>query len=175
MNYCESNESLDYSIEFEDSLLDEAVLVGSADSVSSGRRTTTTVYTLPDGTSVTEVFERSAGLLRSANGTDSATRTRTISDWGSITVSASFHWWTDTSGILPIAYVQCTAVSASKNISSQAVMSTWDVERTPNAVSIGKASGWVDYYMYNSQIPVQYRAGTVKISCTDSGTISDNA
>lgn len=32
----------------------------------------------------------------------------------------------------------------------------------------------VEYYFYNSEVPYQYQDGTFKITCSDSGTISDN-
>lgn len=41
-------------------------------------------------------------------------------------------------------------------------------------VSIGKATAQVEYYFYNSAVPFQYQEGTFKITCSDSGTISDN-
>jgi len=54
------------------------------------------------------------------------------------------------------------------------VLSTWETAKTSGTVSLGKASAWVKYQMYNSQIPAQYRKGTFKITCSDTGSIGDN-
>lgn len=65
-------------------------------------------------------------------------------------------------------------MSASKSLNANVVASTWETSRTEDYVSIGKAYSQVNYYFYNSQFPAQYTDGTFKITCTDSGTISDN-
>lgn len=93
-----------------------------------------------------------------------------MDDWGSISITASFKW--RTAG--RFSYVKCTSVSTSKNLSSNAVVNKWDVTKTSEEVTIGRAKASVDYYMYNKQIPVQYRKGNLTIWCSDSGTISDN-
>lgn len=109
--------------------------------IENGRVITETVYEQPDGTIITDTLDVSAIAPFSKNGTDTATRTRTIAQWGSITIKASFKWYTS---------------------------------YTKDYLSIGKAKAQVKYYFYNPVIPVQYQDGTFKITCTDSGTISDN-
>lgn len=166
----ESNEPK-YSIEIEeDTLLENATLLNTDSYIVDGRLTTVKTYELPDGTKVIDTLTVSAFRPYSANGTDTATRTREISSWGKITLTASFQWYTE--GLF--SYVKCTRMSASRSLNAGAVASTWETSYTKDYVSIGKASAQVKYYFYNSQFPVQYTDGTFKITCTDSGTITDN-
>ena len=50
---------------------------------------TVDIYRQPDGTIITDTFERSAVALFSKEGSDTATRTRNIKEWGSISITAS--------------------------------------------------------------------------------------
>lgn len=160
-----------YSIEIEgDTLLENATLLDTDSYVVNGRLTTVKTYELTDGTKIIDTLTVSAFRPYSANGTDTATRTREISTWGKITLTASFQWYTE--GLF--SYVKCTSMSASKSLNAGAVASTWETSYTKDYVSIGKASAQVKYYFYNSKVPVQYTDGTFKITCTDTGTISDN-
>lgn len=106
----------------------------------------------------------------SLKGTDTATRTRTISNWGSITIKASFKWYTK--GFF--SYVKCTGMSVSRSLKPNVRVNKWERSYTSDYVKIGKATAKVTYYFYNSKIPVQHQNGTFKITCSDSGTISDN-
>ncbi len=65
-------------------------------------------------------------------------------------------------------------MSATRSLDSKARVSTWEKSYTKDYVKIGKAKAQVKYYFYNSVFPAQYQDGTFKITCTDSGTISDN-
>ena len=159
-----------YSIEMDDSAIDGAAHISSESYVEDGRLVEVDVYQQADGTIITDTFERSATALYSAEGSDTATRTRTIDQWGSITLTASFRWYTE--GLF--SYVKCTSMRATRNLDSKAVVSTWETDYTKDYVSIGTAQASVSYYMYNREVPVQHQSGTFKITCTDEGVISDN-
>ena len=162
-----------YSIEIEDDdTLVNADMISTNSYIENGRLITEQVYEQPDGTIITDILDVSAIAPLSKNGTDTATatRTRTISGWGSITITASFKWYTE--GLF--SYVKCTSMTASHSLKSQVGVSTWDKSYTKDYVSIGKAKAQVEYFFYNSVNPIQYQNGTFKITCSDSGTISDN-
>ena len=160
-----------YSIEFDnDEALTDAVIISTNSYIKNDRAITETVYRQPDGTIITDTLNVSAIAPFSSEGTDTATRTRTIADWGTITITASFKWYTE--GIF--SYVKCTSMSASHKLDSKVVVSKWNESYTSEYVSIGKAKAQVEYYFYNSAAPFQYQEGTFEITCSDSGTISDN-
>ncbi len=162
---------VNYSIETEgNNVPADAALISEDSYIEDGRQITVIVYKQADGTIITDTLSVSAMAAYSKNGTDTATRTRTISGWGSITITASFKWYTE--GLF--SYVKCTSMSASRSLDSKVVVSTWQKSYTKDYVSIGKAKAQVEYYFYNSTNPTQYQDGTFKITCTDSGTISDN-
>ena len=165
------NPTIKYSIDFEDDLLVGATLLSETQEIINGRIITTSIYELSDGTIMTDIFERAFINARSKNGSDTATRTRKLDEWGSITLTASFKWRTE--GMF--SYVKCTSASASRDLDSNAVVSKWLLTRTEDEVSMGKANATLSYNMYNRQAPFQYRDGSVRITCSDSGTISDNA
>ena len=162
---------VNYSIEIDDPTLADAVKISSDSYVENGRLITVDVYRMSDGTIITDTFERSATAAFSSEGRDSATRTRKINTWGTVTLTASFDWYTEGA----FSYVRCSSASASHDLDEKAEVSTWKVTRTSNYVSVGKASGQVKYRFYNRTVPVEGISGTLKITCTDTGTISDNA
>ncbi len=164
------NQSVNYSIELDDTLIYDATIISTDSCIVNDRAVTTTVYQQSDGTIITDILDTSAVQPISKNGSDTATRTRTISGWGSVTITASFKWYTE--GMF--SYVKCTSMSASKSLDSKVKVSTWEKSYTKDYVSIGKAKAQVKYYFYNSKNPTQYQDGTFKITCSDSGTISDN-
>lgn len=163
---------INYLIEFEDNLLDNATKISEENVTYGDRIKTITTYILDDGTEVVETFTRGNSLAtRSDYGSDTASRTRTIKEWGSVTITASFKWEKSKY----FSYVECTSVSASKSLDSKARVKEWNVDKTDGKVSVGNAKGYVDYHFYNSSIPTQFVKGTIKITCSDEGTISDNA
>lgn len=167
-----------YTIELEDSMTEGATILSEETVIEDGRMITVTKFLTEDGLLVTDTFERSALATLSANGTDTATRTRDLGFFGSVTVTASFRWYTDESAGIPgvgVAYVKCTSMSASGTVPSNCTRSTWDKDYTKDYVSLGKAHAQASYYIYENANPFHYTSGTVKITCTDSGTISDNA
>lgn len=161
----------EYPIEFEDSLLDEATKIDEKVTRENGRITTTTTYLLDDGTKIVDTFTRGdINILRSKEGSDTATRTRDLGSWGTVTLTASFKWRTE--GMF--SYVECTSASASKNLKSGAATKTWDLTKTSGEVSIGSVNAKIKYAFYNTKNPMEAIDGTLKIKCTDSGSISDS-
>jgi hypothetical protein len=158
-----------YSIENNENLSNYNI-ISTENYIKNDRLITKTVYQQPDGTIITDTLDISAIAPASRNGSDTATRTRTISGWGSVSITASFKWYTK--GMF--SYVKCTGMSASHSLDSRAKVSTWEKNYTKDYVSIGTAKAQVKYYFYNSKNPAQYQDGTFKITCSDEGTISDN-
>ena len=137
---------INYSIEFEDDLLNNATKINEENMTYGDRITTVTTYVLADGTEVVETFTRGNNLAtRSDFGSDTASRTRTIKDWGSVTVTASFKWEKSKY----VSYVECTSVSAKHNLNEDAKIKKWDVDKTDGKINIGSAKGYVDYHFYN--------------------------
>lgn len=89
-----------YYIKYDnDNLLDNATIISSESYSENNRKITTTVYKNIDGTLITDTLNTPVKVTSivaplSLKGTDTATRTRTISNWGSITIKASFKWYT---------------------------------------------------------------------------------
>ena len=163
--------TVEYSIDMENSELSGATHVSSDTYIENGRMITVDVYELQDGTIITDTFERSAVAQFSKEGSDTVTRTRTISGWITINLTASFDWYTEGA----FSYVRCSSMSTSRsNPDSKIVISKWDESYTSNYVSIGSAKASLEYYMYNSKNPTQNQSGTFTIKCTDTGSISDN-
>ena len=158
-----------YSIENNENLSNYNI-ISTENYIKNDRLITKTVYQQPDGTIITDTLDISAIAPASRNGSDTATRTRTISGWGSVSITASFKWYTK--GMF--SYVKCTSMSASHSLDSRAKVSTWEKNYTKDYLSIGTAKAQVKYYFYNSKNPAQYQDGTFKITCSDEGTISDN-
>lgn len=167
-----------YSIEFEDSITDGATILSEETTIEDGRLITVTRYLTKDGLLVVDTFERSALMSLSDEGTDTATRTRDLGFFGKVTVTGSFRWYTDKSAGIPgigVAYVKCTGMSASRVVPNNCTCSTWNKDYTAEYKAFGTASAWASYYIYENALPFHYTSGTVKITCSDSGTISDNA
>lgn len=166
----ESGEKVSYSIDIEDEALQNAELISENTYIEDDRLITEKVYELADGTTLTDVLNVSAIAAESPSGSDTAVRTRTVSNWGTVTITASFSWYTEGA----FSYVKCTSMSASRNLESNVTVKTWNPSHTEDYVKIGKAYAQVEYHFYQTNLPTQYTKGTFKITCTDSGTISDN-
>ena len=113
----------------------------------------------------------SSGPLRSKKGDDTVSRTLEIPQWGKVTVYGTFKWWIDGA----FCYVTCTYSYASKSFRNDVVVTQWDISHTTNNVSIGKAYSMVNFQAHNSKFPAQFIKGYLKITCTDTGTISDSS
>lgn len=109
-------------------------------------------------------------ITRSSSGSDIVTRQSQISNFTIVEITASFDWYT--SGLF--SYVRCSGMSACYTQHTNLGCSRFTKSQSDGYVSVGSAYAQVSYYFYNTQIPVQYQEGTFKITCTDSGTISDN-
>lgn len=161
---------VEYDIEFDEGL-EDAVLTSSSSYIEDGRLITIKEYLLPDGSTIVDTMSVSAVATLSSEGRDTATRTRKLSDWGTITITATFDWYTEGA----FSYVKCVDMDATKRLSSGAVASKWEKSSTSDYVSLGKAKAQVSYYIYDKDIPTNHTDGTFTITCSDSVTISDNA
>lgn len=167
-----------YSIEFEDSTLDGATILSEETTIENGRLITVTRYMTKEGLLVVDTFERNAIALLSSEGTDSATRTRDLGRYGKVTVTGNFEWYTDKSAGIPgigIAYVRCTSMSASHTVPTGYTRDVWEKTYQSEYQAFGTAYAQVSYKIYETKAPMYEMSGTVKITCSDNGTISDNA
>lgn len=166
-----------YSIEFEDSVLENAIKMSSETYEENGKLITITKYRTSNGDIITDTFERSAIMALSKNGADSATRTRDLGDYGTISVTASFKWYTDPDvGPIGTSYVKCTGMSATRTGGKDFVkVSKWEKDYSSEYNAFGTAYAKLNYYLYNGKNVFQYQSGTIKITCDDTGAISDNA
>lgn len=167
-----------YSIEFEDSTLEGATVLSEETTIEDGRLITVTRFLTKDGLLVVDTFDRSAVIGLSAEGTDTATRTRDLGRYGKVTLTASFKWYTDKSAGIPgigIAYVKCTSMSASHTVPAGYTRDVWNKQYSSEYVANGKAYAQVSYKIYETNAPMYEVSGTLRIKCSDSGTISDNA
>ena len=98
------------------------------------------------------------------------TRTRNISGWGTITIKAKFSWYTEGW----FSYVRCDSMTEFKSLDSRVVVKKWTPSYTKNYTPLGKAKAQIEYKLVNPAVPYQHQTGTFKITCTDTGTISDN-
>lgn len=158
------------AIEIDNALLDSGKLIDSKVKMNGEKKTIEKTYELQDGTTIIDTFEYTAIRPMSAKGNDTAQRTLTISGWATISITASFDWYTE--GMF--SYVRCYSMTTDRKLEENVAVGKWDKSRTSNYVSIGSANAQVDYYFYNSKNPTQKKSGTFKITCKDDGTISDN-
>ena len=168
--------ALPYSIEFNDSTLDGATKISEDTYEEDGRFITITVYRTVSGDIITDTFERGSIRTLSKDGIDTATRTRDMQDYGKITVTATFQWYTDPkAGIIGVSYVRCNSVSTShSNVHPNIVTTKWDEFHTSEYQAFGVAKAGVTYFMCNRLNPAAYQSGSVTITCDDTGAISDN-
>lgn len=154
----------------EDTFLSNAVLVSTDTYVKDGREITCNTYVKSDGTKVIDTLSVDIVSTYSLSGTKTATRTREITGWGTVTLTASFAWYTE----VPFSYVKCTYADYLFSLDSKAALSKVQLSYTKDYVSVGKANAQVSYYMYNKTFPAQFVDDTFRITCTDTGTISTN-
>lgn len=126
---------------------------------------------------VTDTFERGANVARSYEGSDTAKRT--VDDkYGSIELTASFRWWTSSGspgGIGSWQSVKCTSASAVCTPAKYCSYSEKEVTHSDGEISWGKAWAKASAYFY-PQDPGILIGNTynIKITCTDTGDISDS-
>ena len=128
-------------------------------------------YRLEDGTVAHDILTVTENMTRSANGSNTVTRQTDASNFSTVYICASFDWYTSCLW----SYVQCSSMTAyhvdkASNVGCERFIKS----KSNGYIKSGKAYAQVNYYFYNVNIPVQSSSGTFKITCTDSGTISDN-
>ncbi|WP_026506390.1 hypothetical protein [Butyrivibrio sp. MC2013] len=140
-------------------------------SFENGRITIKKIYRDASGSYITDISDIPVGSM-SKNGSDSVTRKRIIQGYATVTLKASFQWKTE--GMF--SYVKCKSMSASYKLESgiSSSQNKWITDKTTDYVSIGSAYAKVSYHFYKTKNWASYKAGTFKITCTDTGSISDN-
>lgn len=128
-------------------------------------------YRLEDGTVAHDILTVTENMTRSSNGSNTVTRQTDASNFSTVYICASFDWYT--SGLW--SYVQCSSMTAYHvDKASNVGCERFNKSKSNGYISSGKAYAQVNYYFYNINIPVQSSSVTFKITCSDSGTISDN-
>ncbi|MCM1084226.1 MAG: hypothetical protein NC428_12215 [Clostridium sp.] len=154
----------------ESSFLDDAICISNDTYISDGKEVTQTVYVKKDGTKIIDTLECDMVSLYSSSGNKTATRTRQIDGWGSVTLTATFDWYTK----VPFSYVRCTDASYNFNLNSNVALSQIHLRYTEDYVSIGKANAKVSYFMYNKIYNAQHVDDSFEIRCSDTGVITTN-
>ncbi len=159
------------TIEYEEDMFADAELIEETTIEKDGRIIVTKKYLLENGDEIIDTIEHSSvnSKLRSTAGSDSVTRTISNSSYGTVTLRASFKWWKR--GIT--SYVRCTSASGyctvtdddTVCITSKTLMSSGDI-------SLGKAYGEHRFKFAWIRNPSCHWEGGLKISCSDTGTIS---
>ncbi|WP_026667417.1 hypothetical protein [Butyrivibrio sp. AE2005] len=80
-DFDKSDSTTSYSSDVDSDLIG-AKLISENEYVKDGRRISEKIYEQTDGTIIVDTLSVRAKLPRSLNGSDTATRTRTISGWG---------------------------------------------------------------------------------------------
>ncbi len=164
-----------YTVEIEDPMLDGATLLSEETTIENDRMITETVYCTKDGLIVTDTLDQSAVAAHSKNGTDTVTRRREMGSFGTISLTATFQLYTDEdAGVMGSGYVRCKSMSASKTIPSGYTCDVWEKDYEDTYQSFGTAWAQVKYKIYENKDPANEVKGTFKITCDDTGKISDN-
>lgn len=164
----------EYNIDIQGDMLNNAKVISKIKSQEDPyTEVTTIIYQLENGRLVTDTL--SVFHSKSADGSDTATRTLEQSGRFSITITATFKWYDGKNSLgIPTSYVKCSSMSASYTTYQDFVNSKFEKSHTSDYIGIGTAYAKVDYYFYSSSAPFLYNEGTFKITCSDEGTISDN-
>lgn len=141
--------------ESEDPLLDGATILLDETTIDGDRMITVKKYETRDGMIVVDTFERSAIAPLSKNGSDTATRKRELGRYGTVTLTASFRWYTDEDeGLIGVSYVKCTGMSASWTEPSGYTCDIWETDYDDEYLSFGKAEAKVTYKIYETRAPM---------------------
>jgi len=160
--------------ESEDPLLDGATILLDETTIDGDRMITVKKYETRDGMIVVDTFERSAIAPLSKNRSDTATRKRELGRYGTVTLTASFRWYTDEDeGLIGVSYVKCTGMSASWTEPSGYTCDIWETDYDDEYLSFGKAEAKVTYKIYETRAPMYEQYECLKIICDDTGAISD--
>lgn len=164
-----------YSIESEDPMLDGATILSEETTIEGDRMITVIIYHTKDGLIVTDTLDRSAISTHSKNGKNTVTRKREMGNYGTISITATFQWYTnENAGIIGTGYVRCTEMSASWTNPTGYTCDVWETSYEDEYQSFGKAWAQVKYKIYETKAPMYEVKGTFKITCDDTGNISDN-
>ncbi|MBE6748518.1 MAG: hypothetical protein E7557_04715 [Ruminococcaceae bacterium] len=161
------------TIEYEEDMFADAELIEETTVEKDGRVIVTKKYLLENGDEIIDTIEHSSvnSKLRSTNGSDSVTRTISNSSFGTVKLRASFKWWKN--GLY--SYVRCTNATGSCSVIKDEVKcSTSKTIMSSGDITIGKAYAEHRFYFYWTKNPAFYWGGGFKISCSDTGTISDS-
>ena len=98
-----------------------------------------------------------------------------MGSFGTISLTATFQLYTDEdAGVMGSGYVRCKSMSASKTIPSGYTCDVWEKDYEDTYQSFGTAWAQVKYKIYENKDPSNEVKGTFKITCDDTGKISDN-
>ena len=174
-----SSNSSNFSITLEDGLVYEFERLdyGSSmtlvnQSVQSKNYSTTVVreYRCDDNTTIYDTVEISKGVTRSDVGEDIVTRETNVNNFSTVGITATFDW----NNYNSTRKVQCSAMTAWHSTPSGVTCQYFNKSKSNGYVTLGKAYAKVEYKFYNTAIPVNAYSGYFKISCSDTGTISDS-
>lgn len=168
----------DYLTESDGNLLilppdESAVLINHNVTYKDSQTVTTNVYILPDGSTIVDTIQHNFVEFYSKEGSDTVTRTKTLNGWGSLTITASFDWYTK--GMF--SYVRCSSMTAYFTPNNSHGTVTYDISTsyTSKYVAIGKASATANCTLsrhYTGELEMNYLS--FSIECSDEGTISDH-
>ena len=117
-----------------------------------------------------DIVEISKGVTRSDVGEDIVTRETNVNNFSTVGITATFDW----NNYNSTRKVQCSAMTAWHSTPSGVTCQYFNKSKSNGYVTLGKAYAKVEYKFYNTAIPVNAYSGYFKISCSDTGTISDS-
>lgn len=129
-------------------------------------------YSNDDGTVVNDIVNINYSTTRSLDGDITVQRSSNAAGFTTVSLIATFDWYED--GLY--SYVQCSSMAAwyTSTAFSNVVCQYFNQNKSNGYVKIGKAFAEVSYKFYNKDYPAQATNDTFKITCTDTGTVSDN-
>lgn len=129
-------------------------------------------YLSDDGNTVNDIVNIIYSKTRSTDGDITVQRSSNAAGFTTVSLSATFDWYLD--GLY--SYVQCSTMAAwyTSTAFSNVVCQYFNQNKSNGYLKMGKAFAEVSYKFYNKDYPAQATNDTFKITCTDTGTVSDN-
>lgn len=155
-----------YSFESIDSNHNNILLCSNEKIISNNTVEVSRMYLDNDNNTISDVVT----ITRSSSGSDIVTRQSYISTLTVIEITASFDWYR--SGMF--SYVRCSGMAACYSANNHLGVKRFDQSRSEGYISIGPAYAQVDYHFYSTYETAHSYDGKFKITCTDTGSISDN-
>lgn len=125
------------------------------------------IYDYLDLTDIVDTTVIIRSNFKSANGSNTVTRTKKQGKRWSITIKATFSWGNEKA--------KCDDMSASKTTNYDYVCSKFEQDKGDSSwLPFSKAYAKVDYDFYSSSNPVLFNKGTFEVTCSKNGDISDN-